>query len=56
MSDKELEEVDPPDKYALDSPVPTQIVSNGEYNPPPQTDQQRKVEGLINEYSEKLAK
>jgi predicted TIM-barrel fold metal-dependent hydrolase len=56
LSDKELEEVSPADKYAFRSPVPTQIVSNGEYNPPPQSEKQRQVEGLIKEYSEKLAK
>jgi len=56
LSDRELEEVAPADKYAFRSPVPTQIVSNGEYNPPPQTEKQRQVEGLINEYSEKFAR
>jgi hypothetical protein len=56
LSDRELEEVEPADKYAFRSPVPTQIVSNGEYNPPPQSEKQRQVEGLIKEYSEKLAK
>ncbi len=56
LSDKELEEVLPADKAAFRSPVPTQIVSNGEYNPPPQTEAQRKVEALIKEYSDKYAK
>jgi hypothetical protein len=56
LSDRELGEVEPADKYAFRSPVPTQIVSNGEYNPPPQTEKQRQVEGLIKEYSEKFAK
>ena len=56
LSDRELQEVDPADKAAFRSPVPTQVVSNGEYNPMPQTEQQRQVEGLIKEYSEKYAK
>lgn len=56
LSDRELEDVQPADKYAFRSPVPTQIVSNGEYNPPPQSEKQRQVEGLIKEYSDKLAK
>ena len=56
LSDRELEEVSPADKEAFRSPVPTQIVSNGEYNPAPQTEKQRQVEGLIKEYSEKYAK
>lgn len=56
LSDRELEDVQPADKYAFRSPVPTQIVSNGEYNPPPQTEQQRQVEGLIKEYCDKFAR
>src|SRR5512134_224620 len=55
LSDRELQEVLPADKAAFESPVPTQIVSNGEYNPLPQTEKQRQVEGLIKEYSEKYA-
>lgn len=39
LSDRELKEVDPADTAAYASPVPTQIVSNGEYNPLPQTEQ-----------------
>jgi hypothetical protein len=34
------------------SPVPTQIISNGEYNPLPQTMEQRQVEDLIKEYGD----
>ena len=49
MSDEEYKQVDPADEVAFRSPVPTQIVSNGEYNPLPQTDDQAKVEGLIKE-------
>ena len=56
LSDRELEDVEPADRAAFHSPVPTQIVSNGEYNPMPQTEQQRQVEGLIQEYSEKYAR
>ena len=40
------------EKTAFPSPVPTQVISNGEYNPLPQTEQQRQVEGLIKEYAE----
>jgi predicted TIM-barrel fold metal-dependent hydrolase len=56
LSDREFQEVDPADKAAFRSPVPTQVVSNGEYNPMPQTEQQRQVEGLIKEYADKYAK
>ena len=56
LSDREIGEVDPADKAAFRSPVPTQVVSNGEYNPMPQTEQQRQVEGLIKEYADKYSK
>ena len=56
MSDEEYKQVDPADKVAFRSPVPTQIVSNGEYNPLPQTEDQAKVEGLIKEMGEYQAK
>ena len=56
LSDRELGEVDPADKAAFRSPVPTQVVSNGEYNPMPQTEKQRQVEGLIKEYADKYSK
>ena len=38
------------DEVGFESPVPTQIVSNGEYNPLPQTEHQKKVEGLIKKW------
>src|SRR6516225_3593807 len=34
------------------TPIPTQIVSNGEYLPPPQSPTQRKVEARINELAD----
>ena len=56
MSDDEMKLVDPADEVAFRSPVPTQVVSNGEYNPLPQTDHQKKVEGLIKELADVQAK
>jgi len=55
LSEKEAAQVTPADK-AFESPIPTQIVSNGEYNPLPQTEKQRQVEGLIKEYGDKYGK
>ena len=55
LSDRELTEVQSAE-HAFQSPVPTQIVSNGEYNPLPQTAKQRQVEGLIKEYADKYSK
>ena len=56
MSEEEYKQCDPADEVAFRSPVPTQIVSNGEYNPLPQTADQAKVEGLIKEMSDYQAK
>src|SRR4029079_6955682 len=55
LSDRELTEGESAE-HAFRSPVPTQIVSNGEYNPLPQTEKQRQVEGLIKEYADKYSK
>jgi hypothetical protein len=43
------------DRAAFESPVPTQIVSNGEFNPLPQTVQQRRVEERIKELADAIA-
>ena len=56
MSDDEMKRVEPADEVAFRSPVPTQMVSNGEYNPLPQTNDQKKVEGLIKELADVQAK
>ncbi len=56
MSDEEMKLVAPADEVAFRSPVPTQVVSNGEYNPLPQTEKQRQVEGLIKEMADVQAK
>jgi predicted TIM-barrel fold metal-dependent hydrolase len=56
LSDEELKTVSPAETAAFRSPVPTQIVSNGEYNPIPQTESQRKVEGLIKEMGDQYAR
>ena len=38
------------------SPVPTQMVSNGEYMPVPQTEQQKRVEARIQELADSASK
>jgi hypothetical protein len=43
-------------KKGVDSPMPTQLVSNEEYIPRPQTPQQKQVEALIQEMSVQKAK
>ena len=47
-----LAELAPADEAAFHSPVPTQIVSNGEFTPLPQTAEQRKVEARIKELAD----
>ena len=56
LSDQELARVAPADEAAFDAPVPTQIVSNGEFNPMPQTEAQRQVEGLVKSLGDDFAK
>ena len=55
MSEKELERTRPAERLFA-SPVPTQIVSNGEYNPLTQTAEQRRVEAAIKEMADRQAK
>jgi predicted TIM-barrel fold metal-dependent hydrolase len=44
LSARELAQLVPAETHAFRSPVPTQIISNGEFNPLPQTPQQQQVE------------
>src|SRR5271168_5260003 len=52
LSERELSELTALDNTAFPSPVPLQMVSNGEFNPLPQTEQQRKVEGRLKELAD----
>jgi hypothetical protein len=47
LSDAELRRTAPAELASLASPVPTQVVSNGEFNPLPQTPDQQRVEARI---------
>src|SRR5262245_40998297 len=38
------------------APVPTRMVSNGEYMPVPQTDRQKHVEARVRDFSERASK
>lgn len=55
LTPDELREV-VPGETAFPSPVPTQIVSNGEFNPLPQTPQQKQVEALVVELADASAR
>jgi uncharacterized protein len=52
LSDREIAALAPAEKAAFRSPVPTQMVSNGEFNPLPQSPAQRKVEARINDLAD----
>ncbi len=56
FSPKDLRKVAHAEDEAFRSPVPTQVVSNGEYMPPPQTREQREVEERIKASSAAMAK
>jgi predicted TIM-barrel fold metal-dependent hydrolase len=47
LNDKQRQEIKPADEAPTGLPIPTQVVSNGEYMPMPQTRQQREVEGRV---------
>ncbi len=54
FSPDELQRTAPAETAAFASPVPTQIVSNGEYNPLPQTREQQRVEARIKALADDL--
>ena len=56
LSDEELQRTAPAETASFPSPVPTQIVSNGEYNPLPQTREQAQVEARVKELADELAR
>src|SRR5438876_10378280 len=51
FSEREFAPVEPAEN-AFRSPIPTQVVSNGEFNPPAQTAQQKQVEARIKEVAD----
>ena len=57
FSEEQLAKLTPADEAdTLHSPVPTQMVSNGEYMPYPQTEQQKRVEARIKELAHTASK
>jgi hypothetical protein len=54
LSPAELDQVAPAETAAFRSPIPTQVVSNGEYNPLPQSREQQRVETRIKEMADQL--
>ena len=56
LSDEQLAECAPAETDELESPVPTRMISNGEYMPYPQTAKQRRVEARIKEMAAAASK
>ena len=52
LSEREQRLVAGAEAASAPTPIPTQIVSNGEYLPPPQSATQKKVEARINELAD----
>jgi len=55
LSDRELKELSPANE-GFESPVPMQGISNGEFNPLPQTPQQKQVEATLKDLADRHAK
>ncbi len=57
LSDEQLAQLTRADEVEdLHLPIPTQMISNGEHMPLPQTDEQKRVEARIKELAETAAK
>src|ERR1700741_1283952 len=56
LSDQQLERCAPAEAEPFQAPVPTRMVSNGEYMPHPQTDRQKQVEMRVKEIATSAAK
>ena len=56
LSERELKGLSPAEAAAFPSPVPMQMVSNGEFNPLPQTADQRKVEGRLKDLADETGR
>jgi hypothetical protein len=56
LSKRELAKTEPAENLDFKSPVPTRMVSNGEFNPLPQTHRQRQFEERLKDLSEASAR
>ncbi len=52
LSKEEMQEAVPAERAMAAGPLPTRVVSNGEFNPLPQTERQRSVEARIAELAD----
>jgi hypothetical protein len=56
LNENERRETAPAESAAFRGPIPTQVVSNGEYMPSPQTPEQRRVEQVLGELADSHAR
>ena len=56
LSDEQLERCGPAEQEPFQGPVPTRMISNGEYMPHPQTRKQKQVEARVQELADKASK
>src|SRR5437879_359758 len=56
LSDEQLDRCAPAESEPFHSPVPTRMISNGEYMPFPQTAKQKQVESRVKELAGKASK
>jgi uncharacterized protein len=54
LSDEDLKNTLPAESATFASPIPTQVVSNGEFTPMPQTEDQKRVEARIKHLADEL--
>jgi predicted TIM-barrel fold metal-dependent hydrolase len=56
LDETELSRTRPAETVSSRSPIPTRIVSNGEFTPLPQTEEQRRVEARVEELAERYGR
>jgi len=56
LSDEQMQHVAPAETEQFQSPIPTRMVSNGEYMPHPQTEDQKHVEYRVKELANEASK
>src|SRR5262252_935363 len=56
LSDNQLERCAPAEEEPFQGPVPTRMISNGEYMPHPQTQKQKHVEARVKELADKASR
>jgi uncharacterized protein len=56
LSDEDLKKTLPAETGSFASPIPTQVVSNGEFTPTPQSADQKRVEARIKHFADELGR